>query len=88
MKAERYFYSAAALVMLAITVAGFQPYYLGGAGMGGRRIAPELFTLVLVHAIALTGWMVLFVLVVVYVGACHFAVSDTWSYLSAAVLKT
>ena len=28
--------------------------------MSGRQIAPELFTLVLVHAIALTGWMVLF----------------------------
>jgi hypothetical protein len=27
-------------------------------------------------------------LVVFYVGACHFAVSDTWSYLSAAVFST
>jgi hypothetical protein len=60
MKAERYFYSTAALVMLAITFAGFQPYYLAGEGMSGRHIAPELFTPVLVHAIALTGWMVLF----------------------------
>lgn len=60
MKAERYFYSTAAFVMLAITFAGFQPYYLAGEGMSGRQIAPELFTLVLVHAVALTGWMVLF----------------------------
>jgi hypothetical protein len=60
MKVERYFYSTAALVMLAIAFAGFQPYYLAGEGMGGRQIAPELFTPVLVHAIALTGWMVLF----------------------------
>ena len=60
MKAERYFYSTAALVMLAITFAGFHPYYLAGEGMRGRHIAPELFPLVLVHAIALTGWMVLF----------------------------
>jgi hypothetical protein len=60
MKAERYFYSTAALVMLAITFAGFRPYYLAGEGMSGRHIAPELFTLVLIHATALTAWMVLF----------------------------
>ena len=28
------------------------------------------------------------VLVVFYVGACHFAVSDTWRHLSAAVFNT
>ena len=55
MKAERYFYSTAALVMLGITFAAF-----AGEGMSGRQIAPELFALVLVHAVALTGWMVLF----------------------------
>ena len=60
MPTERFFYSTAALVMLAITFAGFQPYYLAGEGMSGRQIAPELFALVLVHAIALTGWMLLF----------------------------
>lgn len=45
MTVERSFYSIAALVMLAITFAGFQPYYLDGEGMSGRQIAPELFTL-------------------------------------------
>jgi len=60
MTAARYFYSTAAAVMLAITFIGFRPYYLGGEGMGGRQIAPALFTLVLAHAVALTAWMVLF----------------------------
>ena len=46
--------------MLAITFVGFQPHYLAGEGMSGRQIDPEFFTLVLVHAIALTGWMVPF----------------------------
>jgi hypothetical protein len=60
MTAERYFYTTAALGMLVVTFLGFHPYYLAGQGMGGRQISPDLFSLVLVHAIALTAWMLLF----------------------------
>ncbi len=68
MKAERYFYSTAAFVMLVITVVGFQRYYLAGEGAGGRHIAPKLFTLVAVHGIALTGWMVVFFVQALLIG--------------------
>ncbi len=60
MKPERYFYSVAAITMLLITFAGFQPFYLAGEGLRGRNISPELFPLVL-HGAAMTAWLVLFV---------------------------
>ena len=59
-KSERYFYSIAAVIMLLIAFVGFQPFYLGGEGMGGRKIAPELFPLVLVHGLAMSAWLILF----------------------------
>ncbi len=57
---KRYFHSLAGVVMLMITFVGFQPFYLGGEGMGGRTISPQLFSLVLVHGVAMTAWMILF----------------------------
>ena len=35
---RRYFHTAAAVIMLALTVAGFAPYYLRGVGTGERTI--------------------------------------------------
>jgi hypothetical protein len=60
MKAGRYFYSTAAIIILLITFKGFQPFYLGGEGMGGRKISPQLLPLVIVHGAAMTAWVVLF----------------------------
>ena len=46
--------------MLALTVAGFSPYYLRGVGMGERTIDPALATLVVAHGGFATLWFVLF----------------------------
>lgn len=59
-KSARYFYSVAAIIMLLIMFIGFYPYYLRGEGMGGRKISPQLVTLVLIHGASMTAWMVLF----------------------------
>ena len=59
-KSVRHFYSLAAIVMLIIMLAGFHPYYLRGEGMEGRKISPQLVTLVLVHGTAMTAWLILF----------------------------
>ena len=60
MKPQRYFYGVAAIAMLAIMVAGFYPFYLRGEGMAGRKISPELLTLVVIHGASMTGWVVMF----------------------------
>ena len=41
-------------------LAGFHPFYLRGEGMGGRKISPQLLTLVVVHGAAMTAWVILF----------------------------
>ena len=56
----RYFFAVAAIIMLALMVAGFHPYYLRRKGMGERTISPELATLVFVHGTALSAWLLLF----------------------------
>lgn len=56
----RYFFAVAAIIMLALLVAGFHPYYLRGKGMAGRTIPPQLATLVFVHGTALSAWLLLF----------------------------
>jgi hypothetical protein len=56
----RYFFTVAAITMLTTMVAGFHPYYLRGEGMAGRRISPQLATLVFVHGAAMTAWLMLF----------------------------
>ena len=57
---KHYFHSAAGVAMLVIAFAGFQPFYLRGEGMGGRTISPQLFPLVLAHGVAMTAWVILF----------------------------
>lgn len=57
---KHYFHSAAGVAMLVIAFAGFQPFYLRGEGMGGRTISAQLFPLVLAHGVAMTAWVILF----------------------------
>lgn len=59
MKSDRYFYSAAAALILLIMFLGFQEFYTSGHGHGGRVIGPRIFAVVLVHGAAITGWYVL-----------------------------
>ena len=56
----RNFFAVAAIIMLALMVAGFHPYYLRGKGMGERTISPKLATLVFVHGAALSAWLLFF----------------------------
>ncbi len=54
-RSQRYFYSVAATVILMITLVGFQPFYFRGEGMGGRKISPQLFPLVVLHGASMTA---------------------------------
>lgn len=58
--ASRLFYSAAAAIVLVLMFLGFAQYYLHGKGFGGRDLAPPLRNLLLFHGIAMTAWVLLF----------------------------
>jgi hypothetical protein len=57
---NRLFYSGAAALILVMMFWGFMQYYLHGKAFGGREIAPPMRTLVMFHGIAMTAWVVLF----------------------------
>lgn len=54
------FYIGTALVLLLIMVVGFQQFYFHGKAFPGRPLTPPIRTLVIVHAVAMTAWMLLF----------------------------
>lgn len=60
MKADRFFYSAAAAIFLVLMLIGFHPFYTHGTGLAGRRIDPVIFPLVAVHGVAIAAWFALF----------------------------
>lgn len=58
--AAHYFYSGAALTLLLFAFWGFDNFYLHGKAPGGADITPQIRTLVVVHGIVMTAWMILF----------------------------
>ena len=59
--AGRYFYSAAALLMLVIAVVGFGRFYFQGMAYPGRPLTPPIRGLVIAHGITMSLWMVMLV---------------------------
>lgn len=59
-KSDRLFYLIAAVVMLLCTAGGFRNFYLHGRNSIGAEIAPRILPFVIVHGLAMTGWVILF----------------------------
>ncbi len=59
--AGRYFYSIAAIVLFVLMFVGFQQFYLHGKAFPNRPLAPPVRGVLIMHGIAMTLWMVLFV---------------------------
>jgi hypothetical protein len=56
----RLFYTAAAALLLALMILGFQHFYLHGKAYPGRELAPPIRTLLILHGIGMSAWMLLF----------------------------
>jgi hypothetical protein len=56
----RLFYSGAAAFLLVLTVLGFQQFYLHGKAYPDRELAPPIRTLLILHGIGMTSWILLF----------------------------
>jgi hypothetical protein len=55
---ERWFYSIASLALLALTVIGFRLFYLQGKAFPGRELTPPIRTLLIIHGVLMTAWMI------------------------------
>ena len=53
----RWFYSLASLTLLVLMFIGFQYFYLEGKAYPGRPLTPPMRTLLIVHGVLMTGWM-------------------------------
>lgn len=56
---QRWFYSLASLLLLALTLIGFRLFYLEGLAYPGRPLPPPIRTLIIVHGCLMTAWMLL-----------------------------
>jgi hypothetical protein len=56
----RLFYSGAAALLLVLTILGFQQFYLHGKAYPGRELAPPIRTLLILHGISMSAWVLLF----------------------------
>ena len=60
MKPDRFFYTTAGAIFLALMLIGFRHFLLAGKAMGGDDINPVMFRLDAVHGTAIMAWYVLF----------------------------
>ncbi len=56
---ERYFYSVATILLLVLTVVGFQLFYFHGKAYPDRPLTPPIKALVITHGMAMSLWMLL-----------------------------
>lgn len=64
---ERLFYVIAGSVMLVATGVGFRAFLGHGKGFGGGEITRQILPLVVVHGIAMFGWIVLFLVQSIFI---------------------
>ncbi len=56
---ERWFYSLASVSLLVFTFLGFQFFYLEGRAYPGRELTPPIQSLLIVHGVLMSAWMLL-----------------------------
>lgn len=57
--AERYFYSIATVLLLGLTLVGFQLFYFHGQMYPGRPLTPPIKPLIITHGVAMLLWVLL-----------------------------
>ncbi len=53
-------YAGAAFLLLVATFLGFQQFYLHGRAFPGRELLPQARLLLIAHGVAMSGWIILF----------------------------
>ena len=85
MAGNRYFYSAAALLMLLIAVVGFGRFYFQGMAYPGRPLTPPIRGLVIAHGVTMSLWLLMLVLQPLLVATGKRKVHMTMGWVGAAL---
>jgi uncharacterized membrane protein YozB (DUF420 family) len=56
----RFFYTGAAGLLFVLMFLGFQQFYLRGRAFPDRELTPPIRTVLILHGVAMTAWMLLF----------------------------
>lgn len=84
------FYSVTALVLIALTLAGFQHFFFHGMSYPGRPITPPIRGLIIAHGVAMSLWLVVFLVQPLLVATgrvrTHMAVGKVGAAVAAGVL--
>jgi hypothetical protein len=56
----RLFYSGTAAMLLALMLLGFQQFYLHGRAYPDRELSPPIRTLIILHGMGMSAWVLLF----------------------------
>jgi hypothetical protein len=84
------FYSGAAVLFLVLMFLGFQRFFVGGRAYPDRELAPPIRTLLVVHGVAMTAWVLLFIvqplLIVGRKHRVHMALGKAGALLAAAIV--
>ncbi|MBM3846418.1 MAG: hypothetical protein FJ405_09050 [Verrucomicrobia bacterium] len=86
----RWFYSIASAVLLVLTFIGFKLFYLEGQAFPGRPLTPPIRTLLIIHGVVMTAWMLLAVVQAMLMAAgrrrVHMALGFFATALAVAVV--
>jgi hypothetical protein len=84
-KPARLFYVAAAVLLLALMLVGFQLFYFHGRAYPDRPLTPPIRTLIILHGVAMASWVGLFVVQTSLIAGRKVRVHMTLGWLSAAL---
>jgi hypothetical protein len=86
----RLLYAAVALLLLVATLLGFQQFYLHGKAYPGREILPHAKLLIVAHGVAMSGWIVLFLVQALLIAGAnrrlHMALGKVGALLAACIV--
>ncbi|MGZ8237561.1 MAG: hypothetical protein ACXWTY_06780 [Methylobacter sp.] len=86
----RLFYSGAAALLLALMFLGFQQFYLHGRAYPNRELASPIRTLLILHGIGMSAWMLLFLVQPLLIAAgnrrVHMLLGRSGAVLAACII--
>ena len=86
----RFLYAGVSTLLFVLTFLGFQQFYLHGNAVTGHPLFPPVSVILMVHGIAMTGWMVLFLLQPFLVATnnrrAHMSLGIVGAILAAAIV--
>jgi hypothetical protein len=83
--AERFFYASATILLLMLTIIGFRLFYFHGQAYPGHPLPPPIRTLMIVHGVAMSSWMLFAIVQPLLVATGHRRLHMTLGKIGAAI---